>query len=509
MSTTPLLVGIDVGTTNIKAIIFDPSGQTVAQASTPTPTYYPRPNWAYYDPEELWQATASALRQATQQLDNADSIAGIAVASMGETAVPIDAAGQPVYEAIAWFDRRTQPQVEWLDKTIGKDRLFAVSGLSLQPIFGMCKMLWIKENEPDAFKRIALWLNTADYIAYRLCGVPATDLSLASRTLALNLAEGRWDEDLLQEVGLPSKIFAPLLVGGTDLGPVTPQASALTGLPTHVRVGAGGHDHVCGALAVGAIKPGDVLNSMGTAEAVFTPLAAPVTDPQMGRQGYIQGFHVIEGHYYAGGGLYASGANVEWWREIIGQDDDYATLITEAQQVPPGSLGVHFLPHLRMANPPHDDPKGRGSFVGLTTDAKRGVLFRAISEGLAYESRHTLESLVTYPGVAPPQNIYAIGGGTRNGLLMQIKATVLNQTVTVSEVSEATSLGAAILGGLAAKVFADPTSALSSLRHRQYLVEPMGEHVPFYEQSFRRVYQQLYPTLRDIHHHIHHLQQAN
>ena len=228
MSTTPLLVGIDVGTTNIKAIIFDPSGQTVAQASTPTPTYYPRPNWAYYDPEELWQATASALRQATQQLDNADSIAGIAVASMGETAVPIDAAGQPVYEAIAWFDRRTQPQVEWLDKTIGKDRLFAVSGLSLQPIFGMCKMLWIKENEPDAFKRIALWLNTADYIAYRLCGVPATDLSLASRTLALNLAEGRWDEDLLQEVGLPSKIFAPLLVGGTGLGPVTPQASAFS-----------------------------------------------------------------------------------------------------------------------------------------------------------------------------------------------------------------------------------------------------------------------------------------
>ncbi|MCB0214080.1 MAG: carbohydrate kinase, partial [Anaerolineae bacterium] len=399
MSTTPLLVGIDVGTTNIKAIIFDTSGQTVAQASTPTPTYYPRPNWAYYDPEELWQATASALRQATQQLDDVDRIASVAIASMGETAIPIDSAGQPIYEAIAWFDRRTQPQVEWLDQTIGKDRLFAISGLSLQPIFGMCKMLWIKENEPDVFKRIELWLNTADYIAYRLCGVPATDLSLASRTLALNLAEGRWDEDLLREVGLPSKIFAPLLVGGTDLGPVTPEASAQTGLPTHVRVGTGGHDHVCGALAVGAIKPGDVLNSMGTAEAVFTPLAAPVTDPQMGRQGYIQGFHVIEGHYYAGGGLYASGANVEWWREIIGPDDDYATLITEARQVPPGSLGVHFLPHLRMANPPYDDPKGRGSFVGLTTDAKRGVLFRAILEGLAYESRHTLESLVTYPGV--------------------------------------------------------------------------------------------------------------
>lgn len=507
MSNTPLLVGIDVGTTNIKAVIFDPSGQTVAQASVLTPTHYPRPNWAYYDPEELWQATASALRQATQQLDDVGRLVSVAVASIGETAVPIDATGQPIYEAIAWFDRRTQPQVEWLEQTIGKDQLFAVSGLSLQPIFGLCKILWIKENEPEVFARIRHWLNTADYIAYRLCGVPATDFSLASRTLALNLAAGHWADDLLLDIGLPPDLFAPLVVSGTDLGAVTPEASAQTGLPITARVGAGGHDHVCGALAVGATQPGVVLNSLGTAEAVFTPSAGPITDPQFGRQGYVQGAHVIEDHYYAGGGLYASGANIEWWREIIGQTDDYATLIAEARQVPPGSLGVSFLPHLRMANPPYDDPKGRGAFIGLTTDAKREVLFRAILEGLAYEARNTLESVVTYPEVLPPRHIYAIGGGTRNGLLMQLKATILNQTITVAEVTEATSLGAAILGGLAAQVYADVPSALANLRYQQCLVEPVVEQVPFYEENFRQVYQHLYLSLRDLHHRVYQLQQ--
>ena len=142
MAVEPLLAGVDVGTTNIKAVVFKPTGQIVAEASVPTPTYYPRPKWAYYKPEELWQSTAAALRQATGQLDNPGKIAAIAIASMGETAIPLDSHDQPTYQAIAWFDHRTQPQVDWLEQTIGKDRLFAASGLSLQPIFGLCKLLW-------------------------------------------------------------------------------------------------------------------------------------------------------------------------------------------------------------------------------------------------------------------------------------------------------------------------------------------------------------------------------
>ncbi len=157
MAAAPLIAGVDVGTTSIKAVIFEPSGNVVAEASEPTPTHYPRPKWAYFEPEELWQATAKALRQATGQLQDHRRVASIAVASMGETAVPLDAHGQPTFEAIAWFDQRTQPQADWLDRTVGRDRLFATSGLSLQPIFGLCKLLWLKENQPDAFSRTVRW----------------------------------------------------------------------------------------------------------------------------------------------------------------------------------------------------------------------------------------------------------------------------------------------------------------------------------------------------------------
>lgn len=506
MAAEPLLVGVDVGTTNIKAVIFNPQGQIIRQASLPTPTHYPQPTWAYYDPEALWQTTAQALRQAISQLENAGSIVSIAVASMGEAAVPIDSQGRPTYQAIAWFDRRTQPQVEWLERTIGKDRLFALSGLSLQPIFGLCKLLWIKENQPDAFVRTVRWLNMADYMAYRLCGVPATDYSLASRTLALNLRRLQWAEDLIEAVGLSPDLLAPLRPSGTPLGPITPEAAEATGLPTGVRVVTGGHDHVCGALAIGVTEPGAVLNSLGTAEAVFAPLAQPITDPLMGRQGYTQGAHVVAGHYYVLGGLYTSGACVEWWRDILDQTLDYETLIAAAEQVLPGSLGVCFLPHLRLANPPYDDPKGRGAFIGLSTDVKRETLFRAVLEGLAYESRLTLESLLQYPGVVAPTDIYAIGGSTRNRLLMQIKASVLDQPITVVEVTEATSLGAAILGGLGAGIYADVPTALKMINYTHTLVEPVADQAALYEAYFRQVYRDLYSSLRPLHHAIYSLQ---
>src|SRR5215218_1636810 len=224
MTAGPLLIGADVGTTNIKVVAFDRSGRAAVHASTPTPTHYPRPGRAHYDPEELWQVFAATLRKVTDGLDDAHRIAGIAVASMGEAAAPLDADGRPTHGIIAWFDGRAQPQAERLDRTFGRDRLFGVTGLSLQPIFGLCKLLWLKENEPEAFARTVSWLNVADYIAFRLSGVAATDYSLASRTLALDLHRLRWAEELLREVDISPDLFAPLRQSGSSLGPVTPEA---------------------------------------------------------------------------------------------------------------------------------------------------------------------------------------------------------------------------------------------------------------------------------------------
>jgi xylulokinase len=213
----------------------------------------------------------------------------------------------------------------------------------------------------------------------------------------------------------------------------------------------------------------------------------------------------VAGQYYVFGGQYTSGASVEWFRGVL-DGTDYDTLVTEAEEVQPGSLGTFFLPHLRLANPPYDDPAARGAFVGLSTDVGRGALFRAVLEGLAYDSRNSLEPLLAHAGLEELRAIHAIGGGTQNRLLMRIKATVLNQEITVSGVEEATSLGAAILGGIGAGVYTNLPSALEELRHEEYLVEPLQDEVAFYDAAFKRVYARLYPSLRGVHHELEDLQ---
>jgi xylulokinase len=496
-----LLLGLDVGTTSVKAVIYQTDGVAVAASSRPTPTHVPRPGWAYYRPDELWQTVVSAIRGALADVPNPDEIASVAVASVGESGVLVDAAGVATTDSIAWFDIRTRPQARWLAERIGKDELFARSGLSLQPIFSLNKLLWHREHEPEAWARSVRWLMLADFIAYRLSGQSATDLSLASRTLMLDLHRKRWHEETLAQAEIDQNRLAPLVPGGTPLGHVTADAAALTGLPVTAIVASGGHDHVCGALAAGVTRPGQMLNSLGTAEALFLPTEQPLVALEAGRQGYTQGAHVVGGGYYAFAGQYTSGASIEWLRDLLGASDDpvaYEELIAGAERVPAGSLGVLFLPHLRLASPPYDDPRSRGALIGLTMDAGRDAVTRAIFEGLALESRNTLEPLLAYPQVTAPQSVVAIGGGTRNPLLMRVKASVSNLVFQVVRAEEATALGAALLGGLGAGVYRNVDDAVGAMRYGQQEIAPEPTEVPVYETIYTEVYRRFYPSVAPL-----------
>ena len=496
-----LLLGLDFGTTSVKAVVYRTDGIAVGVSSLPTPTHIPGPGRAFYRPDELWDTIVTVIRGALAEVPDRRQIASVAVASVGESGVLLDAAGVATADCIAWFDTRTRPQAAWLQERIGKDELFARSGISLQPIFSLNKLLWHREHEPEAWRRSVRWLMVADYIAHRLGGEAATDLSLASRTLMLNLHEKRWDEQTLAQAELDPDLLAPLVPGGTPLGHVSASAAALTGLPVTTVVASGGHDHVCGALATGVTRPGQMLNSLGTAEAVFLPIAQPLTDPKAGRQGYTQGAHVVGGGYYAFAGQYTSGASIDWLRDLLGASDDlvaYKELISGAERIPAGSLGVLFLPHLRLANPPYDDSRSRGALIGLTMDAGRDVVTRAIFEGLALESRNTLEPLLSYPQVTAPQSVIAIGGGTRNSLLMRIKASATNLTHHVVEAEEATALGAAVLGGLAAGVYADVDDAVGAMRYSQHEIGPDPTEVPVYETIYSEIYRRFYPSVSPL-----------
>ena len=353
-----LLLGLDVGTTSIKAVVYRPDGIAVASAAAATPTHVPRPRWAFYRADELWGTVVDVIRRALAQVPDPSQIASVAVASVAEAGVLLDAQGEATVDVIAWYDTRTKPQSDWLGEHVGADALFASTGLSLQPIFSLCKMLWYREHEPEAWRRSVHWLLIDEFIAFKLSGERGSEPSQASRTMLMNLHKLSWDQEILDKVQIDVDLLPPLVASGTRLGPVTSRASAETGLPQSAVVATGGHDHVCGAFAAGVTRPGQMLNSLGTAEAVFLPTSAPLTDPRAGRQGYTQGAHVAGGGYYVFGGQYTSGACIDWVRRLLGDGENalpYDEAIAAARRVPPGSNGVLFLPHLRMANPPYVD----------------------------------------------------------------------------------------------------------------------------------------------------------
>ncbi len=500
----PLLVGVDAGTTNTKAVIVDAEGRVVAQASEPTRIAYPRPEWAEYAAETLWEVAASAIRRAVEEIDDPSRIQGVAVASMAETAVPLDRAGEATGPAIAWFDKRTRAELALIEARVGKDRLFQISGLAPEPIFGLCKLLWHKHHRPESFARTVKWLNAADYLAWRLSGEMATDYSLASRTFALDLGTKRWSTEVLEAVGVDPSLMAPLVQSGQKLGTVQEDAARATGLPLHCVVAAGGHDHIVGAIAADAMRPGVMLLSTGTTEAILMGQARPGTDPALGRAGYAQGLMWVEEPVvYVIGGVFTAGGSIEWFRRVLngvgGEGADYATLVAEARAAPPGSQGAFFLPQLRLGTPPHIDGHARGAFLGLSTDVTRGCLFRAVLEGIAADSRLCGEGMLRLMPAEPPGEIRVIGGLTRNDLYMSIRCAVAGRPLTVVDLPDGVAAGAALLASLGAGVHPTLAASLGAMRPPEREITPDDATAGLYDRLVREVYAHAYPAVRTLH----------
>jgi xylulokinase len=500
MSAEPLLCGIDAGTSRMRAVVVDLAGNVVAAAAEPTPTRRLGPGRAEHDAEALWATLVRVLRVALAEINEPRRVRGLAVASMGEAGVLLDADGRALAPLLAWFDNRPAGVLDELLRGIGLEALHRLTGLSPDPTFSLLKLLWLERQWPGILGRARAWLHVSDYLAWRLCGRMATDTSLAARTMALDLAGLRWATDLLAEVGVPARLMQPLAPSGRRLGTLTAAAAAATGLDRGAVVGVAGHDHVGGMLAVGADRPGVLMDSMGTAEALTLTLAAPGQDPMLGREGINQGVVQVEAPvFYAFAGLPTSGGSVEWFRANQPDAPDHATLIAEADAVPPGSRGTLFLPHLRIGSPPWPDPIARGAFLGLSDTTTRGQMFRAVLEGMALDAAHVLAVVLRRLGVPTPGRIVVIGGSTRNDLLLRIKASLLEQPLQVAGTAEAVGLGAAMLGGLAAGIFPDLAAARAAMGPRFRAVVPDLDWQA--EERARRLaaYAKAYATLRELH----------
>jgi xylulokinase len=498
---SPLLAGLDFGTGRIRAVAADLKGRIVAEAAQSTPTHFPRPGWAEHDPKELWDATCVVLQSLTRKVDAA-SIAGLAVASVGEAGVLIGEVGNELGPVIAWYCNRAIAEGEMLREKLTDAYVFGVSGVTANHTFGASKLLWWRRHHPEIFAKAKLWLNMADWVAYRLTGIARTDYTLASRTNVLDVKTLKWSDELLARVDLNPELFAPLVASGAAVGQVTARGSEDTGLPKNMIVSAGGHDHIISTAAAETEEPGVLLDSMGTAEAQILMNDTPVFDDRFRQGGYQQGILAIEHpRTYLCCGLSTSGGSVEWFRKLAG-GASYETLIAAASEVSHGSNGVCFLPQLRGGDQPYPSPNARAGFIGVGGDSSQGVLFRSLLEGVAMSIRQAAEGMTACKGVSPIKRIRVIGGSTRNDLWMKIKASVYGRPLELTSLTEGTCLSAAMLGGLGAGVFSSLKDARESMKEglgETRIIEPEPAWVEGYERLFGGVYSHLSPTLAPIH----------
>lgn len=393
-------IGLDLGTTGIKAVAFDGDDNEIARATLPTPTRSLPHGSAEYDGDELWETAAAVLRTVTSELDEAGHRAvALATASMGEAGVLVDGAGRPTAPIITWFDPRTADQADWWIETVGVERTHRIAAIPPRPVFGATKMLWTKTHWPEAWAAGRHWLNMADWAAYRLTGQMATDHSLASRTMLFDLAARQWSDELVDAAGLDRSMLAPPIESGAKVGTVTADAAAETGLPEGSVVGAGGQDHVCAALALGVTEPGMLLDSIGTAEAFFLVADELDTSGRIAEAGIGQGAHVVPDRTYAMTGQ-PGGGRIDSLRQQLGLDWP--------------------------------------SF--LATPAAERVIDEVATEG-----QERIDLLVEVTRTGADRHI-ATGGGSRNAKLIERKQAIGGLHIEVAAQTEATALGAALLG---------------------------------------------------------------
>jgi xylulokinase len=506
------LLGIDLGSTSLKAVIFDLAGNPVARGSQPTERYHPEPEhpeWTVWQPEQIWGGTAAAIKAAVAQIPDPRQIRAVAVTGMGMDGVPMDSEGRWLYPFISWHDPRTEPQFRWWQEHIGAEKQFFIGGNVVWRFNTALRLLWMAEHQPDILARTDKWLLIEDFLNYMLCRRQATDYTMASCTLLFDQHTNNWSDELLKLSGIDRRLLPPAFPSGTVLGEVCAEAAAATGLAAGTPVVLGGHDMLCSALPVGAFKPGVVLDVTGTWEIVLTASLKPALTPQVQKAALVVESHVARNTYVAWGSTVASDM-LEWYRQEYGLEAklraereggvDWDYLMASAEAAAVGSRGVMFLPHMSSAYCPVVDARSLGAFTGLSNFATKGDMLRSIIEGLDYQFRDIVEVMEQGMNVQADR-VVAVGGAVHNKFWMQNKADVTGRPIDVPDVEEATPLGAAILAGIGVGVFKDEQDALEHVYKPGVTYTPDAARVAKYAEYFG-IYRQLYPALKPISHQL-------
>jgi xylulokinase len=490
------LLGIDLGTSSVKAVLVHRSGSVTARAVVEYDIEKPHPGWAEQDPEEWYQAATAAVRHVL----TVAGLPGEAVAAAGLSGqmhgtVCLGENGRLLRPAVIWADQRSREQVDRLTKSIGKENLGAWIGGPLATGFMLPTLVWLQEHEPDTARKIRNLLLPKDYLRWRLTGVIGSEASDASSTGLFDPARRRWSHQLIDFLKLDHDIL-PTVHDSTALaGEITHQVSQDTGLKAGTPVAFGGSDQACQALGHGIVDPGSVSCTIGTGGQLFSALDRPVFDPGLRLHLFC---HALPERWHQLAATLSAGLSLKWLKKILSPGESYQSLADAAMSIPPGSDGLIFLPYLAGERTPHMDPAARGAFIGLTLRHSKAHLVRAVMEGAVFALRQGLDVMVE--NGANVDRIIASGGAVVHPLWQELVADIFQREIILTGVREASGVGAALLAGAGAGFFSDiRTVSLKWSGSRFESVHPDLERSERYQGIFE-IYTSLYPALtkRDV-----------
>jgi len=493
-------LGIDVGTTGCKVVAFSERGEIIARSYREYPLYYPQTGWIELDAEEVYRAVEDSLQEVSQGLLN-DPPRSLAISSQGEAVVPVGEGGECLARSIVTFDQRGDEFVPFWEEKVGRKPFFELTGTSLSGIGTVNKILWWKKYKKDVFEKARYFLCFEDFIMYRLGVEPAISFSLAGRTMMFEVQKEKWSEKILSLAGIDPMRLARPLPSGEVVGEVAPSFAQKMGWKEKVIVATGGHDQPCGALGSGVIKPALAMDATGTVECIAPALGQLVLSPVMEENNLCCYHHAFPSLYLTMVYNFTGGALLRWFRDNFAQKEkeiaerencDVYDLILS--RLPSQPTNIWVLPHFTTTGTPYFDTQSGGVIVGLKLETSREEFIKALLEGVSYEMKFNLE-LLSQAGVKV-ERLRAVGGGAKSPAWLQIKADVYGLPVETLSVTEAASLGAALLGRKAREKIEDFAGLINQLVQVRDVYEPDKDRNVLYKEKFE-VYKRIYPALKN------------
>ena len=497
------VLGIDLGTSGTKTVLFDQEGHGICSATVEYPMYQPQNGWAEQDPKDWWNAAVETIRTVLSKSGvNKEDVVSLGISGQMHGLVMLDENGEVLRPSIIWCDQRTQAECDEIHAKVGREKLIQITANPALTGFTLSKILWVRNHEPEVYAKCRHILLPKDYVRYMLTGDYATEVSDASGMQLLDVPNRCWSDELLQILDIDKSMLAKVYESPEVTGHVSEKAAELTGLSAATLVVGGAGDNAAAAVGTGVVEDGKAFTTIGTSGVVFAHTDKLAIDPQ----GRVHTFCcAVPGAWHVMGVIQAAGLSLKWYRDNFCQAekdaaammgcDPYDLMNKEAALSPIGANKLIYAPYLMGERTPHLDADCRGMFFGLSAMHTRRDLLRAVMEGVTYALKDSL-SVLDEMGVQP-ETMLACGGGGKSPLWRQMLADVFQLPVATTVNTEGPALGVAILAGVGAGLYKSVPEACKAMIHVNEAQQPIAENLDKYAAVYE-VYKKLYPANKDV-----------